>query len=70
MDEDSHGMDSVTITEQDVFDQLATLDVNKAYYPDEIPPSLLKEAANEITPSLTKLLYASLNLKTFPPSWK
>ena len=42
MDEDVYGMDSVTITEQDVLDQLSTLDVNKAYGPDEIPPRLCK----------------------------
>ena len=52
MYEDAHGRNSVTITEQDVLDQLSTLDVNKAYGQVEIPPRFLKEAAREITPSL------------------
>ena len=70
MDEDAHGIDLVSITEQDILNQLAILGVNKVYGPDEIPPRLLKEAAKEITPSLTKMLNANLNLETFPFSQK
>ncbi len=63
-------LDEIVVTEQDVHDQLKILDTNKAYGPDGIPPRLLKEAAVEITPSLTKLLNASLNQETFPTIWK
>ena len=65
VEKDAHGVGSITITEQDALDQLSTMDVNKAYGPDETPPKLLKEAAREITHSITKLLNASLNLETF-----
>ena len=37
----AHGMDSVTITEQDILHQLSTLDVNKAYGLNETPPNSL-----------------------------
>ena len=42
MDEDAHGIDSVTITEEDVIDQLSILYINKTYGPDKIPPRPLK----------------------------
>ena len=57
MDEDAHGMDSITTTKQDVLDQLSTLNVNKAHGPDAIPPRLLKEAA------LTTCLFITVDNK-------
>ena len=37
VDKDAHGMDSNTVTEQDILDQLSTLDANIVYGSDEIP---------------------------------
>ena len=50
----------LTITEQDILDHLSTLDVNKAYGSDENPARLLKEAAREITPSLSVSQYLQI----------
>ena len=68
--ENIDGLDNILVSENDVLDQLANLDINKAYGPDGIPPKLLKEARKEICSSVTKLLNASLRLQKFPDIWK
>ena len=49
---------------------LKALDPNKATGPDSIPPRLLKETAQQIAPSLTKLFNRSLSCGIFPDDWK
>ena len=63
-------LNHIDITLQDVIDQLATLDINKAYGPDGIGPKVLKNISNSIAPSLLKLFRASLALRTVPNTWK
>lgn len=63
-------LDSLTATEEDVFDFIKSIDPNKATGPDGISPRLLKEAGHSIVPSLTKLFNLSLTTATVPESWK
>lgn len=63
-------LNQVTITEQDVLDQLKILDINKAYGPDSISPKILKEAAHVLAPSLCKIFNASLIFGKIPSIWK
>ena len=63
-------LNNIIITEQDVNDQLKTLDTNKAFGPDQISPKLLKEAANQLSPVLCTLFNRSLQTSTFPNIWK
>jgi len=53
----------ISVTE--VLAYLRQLDVNKATGPDGIPSRLLKETAEQIAPSLTKLLNKSTNQQLF-----
>ena len=63
-------LDTTIITETEVSDQLAALNINKAYGPDDISPRFLKEGGQTIVPALTKLFQLSLDSCTFPSSWK
>ena len=63
-------LNNIVISEVDVMDQLNTLNINKAYGPDEIPPRLLKEAKNIISKPLSNLFNKSLQMHTFPKLWK
>ena len=58
----------ISVTE--VQAHLRQLDVNKATGSDGIPSRLLKEAAEQIAPSLTKLFNKSLQLGVVPSDWK
>jgi len=58
----------ISVTE--VLAYLRQLDVNKATGPDGIPSRLLKETAEQIAPSLTKLFNKSLQLGVVPSDWK
>ena len=58
------------ITEQDVIDQLETLNVNKAYGHDAISPKMLKEAGKLISKSLQLIFYFSIRKGIFPQYWK
>ena len=49
---------------------LKQLDINKATGSDGIPVRLLKETADQITPSLSMLYYKPLLLGIFPEDWK
>ena len=50
--------------------QLKTINVNKAEGPDGIPGRLLKECAEQISHSLTKLFNKSLRIGKVPLEWK
>jgi hypothetical protein len=63
-------LDSILITETDVYDQLSALDVTKAYGPDGVPPLLLKEAKGSISKPLAALFNKSLEQCKFPNMWK
>jgi hypothetical protein len=63
-------LDSISVTEREVCDQLCALDVTKAYGPDGVPPRLLKEARYVISKPLALLFNKSLNQCTFPNIWK
>jgi hypothetical protein len=62
-------LDSTAITEQDVMDQLASLEVNKAYGSDGLSPRILKEGRNVIGPLLCKLFNLSLEKGNVPLIW-
>ena len=65
-----NSLSSLEVTEQDVIDQLLTLDVNKAFGPDEISPKILKEGAVELAPILMFIYNESLTKGIFPQDWK
>ena len=60
----------IDVTELDVLDQLETLDINKAYGADGVPPKLLKEGRNQICKSLCQLFNLSLKKSIVPSNWK
>ncbi|KAL8589391.1 hypothetical protein ACOMHN_021543 [Nucella lapillus] len=55
-------MDDLTVTDKDVQTLLRNLQPNKATGPDSIPAFILKSAADEITPILTKMFQHSLDI--------
>ena len=60
-------LDSITITVDDVKDQLISLDTTKAYGPDGISPVMLKAASPVLIQPLAKLINYSSH---FPTVWK
>lgn len=58
------------LTPTEVNCQMKTFDVNKAKGPHGIPGRLLKECADEISLSLTKLFNKSLRTGMIPTEWK
>ena len=52
----------INISEQDLLDQINSIDITKATGPDLISPRMLKEAGHTIAPSLTRLFNMSLRL--------
>ena len=48
-------LDSITIEESEVQDQLEILDINKSYGPDEISPQFLKLDCRVLSKPLTRL---------------
>ena len=63
-------LDSITVTDQDVLDQLILLDSSKAYGPDGLSPRLFKEGKDIIAPVLRKLFNLSLTKGIVPKMWK
>lgn len=61
---------SFEVTNAEVKHYLNTIDVNKATGPDGISGRLLKECADEICDSLTKLFNKSLRTGVVPTEWK
>ena len=62
-------LSNVSVSEQDVLDQLLSLDVTKALGPDNISPYLLKMSAHVLAPSLTRLVKLSLTTMIVPSLW-
>ena len=58
------------VTTSSVKKILSGLNKNKASGPDEIPPSILSEAAEELTEPITLLFRRSLESGTLPSEWK
>ena len=54
------------VSEQDVHDQIRSLNCSKSCGPDGVTPKLLFEAGHTIVPSLTKFFNISLNSGKFP----
>ena len=63
-------LQDIEITEDEVFDQLRTLNVNKACGPDGVPSKMIKMAAIFLKEPLTKLFNKSLSQGRYPSSWK
>ena len=62
-------LSTIEFNENDVLDQLKSLDVSKATGPDGVSAKMLKETATAIAPSLTKLLSLSFQIKKVPAQW-
>jgi hypothetical protein len=63
-------MKDIKVTIPGVFKLLSEIIPNKATGPDELPPRLLKECANEIAPIITLLFNQSLLSGVIPQDWK
>ena len=63
-------LNSITIIEQDVNDQLDNLNVNKPGGPDEISPKLIKALGYHLVKPLTLFFNKSLQLGQVPCQWK
>ena len=60
----------IEIQEENVKENLLRLNTHKATGPDDLPPILLKAAAEEIAPSLTDIFQTSARTATLPSLWK
>ncbi len=60
----------LTITEEEVYDELCTIDSSKACGPDLIPGRLLKEGAASLAAPLRLLFVRSLEMGTLPRDWR
>ncbi len=63
-------LDSVVVSENEVYDLLQSLDVNKSTGHDGISARMLKGAGMAIVTPLTKLLNMCLSQKRVPDEWK
>ena len=63
-------LNQIEITESEVLEQLKSLDINKAFGPDNISPRLLKEGADHLAPILKHLFTTSIQAAVFPAIWK
>ena len=63
-------LSSITISSQDVKDVLQVINTNKATGPDNINPTLLKQASEVLAYPLSRLFNLSLQQSTFPETWK
>lgn len=62
-------LDSINVSESAVFELLKDLDPSKACGPDLIPARLLKEGAEEIIHSLSRIFQLPLCSGTLPQDW-
>ena len=58
------------VSETEVFKLISTIKISKSAGHDRIPGRLLRDAAEEITPSLTNLFNVSINSGIFPEDFK
>lgn len=63
-------LEKITVTYDDVKDQVETLKCNKAYGHDEVSPIFLKEGGQTVVMVLHRLFTLSLEQKQFPSMWK
>ena len=63
-------LNSINITQAETLDILKSLDTSKATGPDGISCKMLKETADSIAPSFTRLLQLSLSTAKVPSCWK
>ena len=63
-------MSNIIVTEEGVAKLLRRINPNKACGPDMIPARILKEFADEISPSLTAIFQKSLDSGTVPDDWR
>lgn len=61
---------NILISEEEVFQILKNLKIDKAPGPDRLHPKLLKETALSLSKPLTKLFNLSIRTKTIPWEWK
>ena len=62
--------DSILCSEEEVFDLLFSLDLNKANGDDNISSHMLKHTAISITEAITRLFNISITLGELPNDWK
>ena len=60
----------ISITEQEIMDQLSILDTNKSYGDDNISPMFLKKSGDKLLKPLKILFNLSMSSSTFPKLWK
>lgn len=63
-------MDEIRVGEEGVRKLLCSLKIDKATGPDTIPAFILKSAADELAPVLTKLFQLSLDTGDVPSDWR
>jgi len=63
-------MEDITVHPNGVKKQLTKLNAHKATGPDCIPTAILREAADELAPVVSKLYQHSLNTGTVPKDWR
>jgi hypothetical protein len=63
-------LSNLTLTEHDVLNELKKLNPSKAPGPDALPTKVLKDCAQELSPSITQLFNDSLSHSKVPNAWK
>ena len=63
-------LSSITVTEEEVWEVISTLNPNKAIGPDNIGPAILKACATPLTSPLCQLFNLCLSTATIPEEWK
>ena len=63
-------LECITVSEEEVLDQIRILNGNKSYGPDGISPKFIKIAENSLVKPLTRLYNLSLSLGKVPNLWK
>ena len=63
-------MPQINISEKGVHKLLTDLKIHKAAGPDSIPPRLLKELADVISPALARIFQTSLDAGSVPKDWR
>ena len=62
-------MDNIEITQSGITKLLSELNADKTHRPDELPNSILKNAAKEISPFLTDIFEHSIQTGKLPDEW-
>ena len=63
-------LETIIVSEEEVYNQIRALDANKSYGPDGISPKFIKLADNTLVKPLTKLYNLSLSSGQVPMLWK